>query len=175
MPVTYQKLDANDKIYGRMLKAMVNYHQPLCSAEVLITMLSASGPRDDAGEVTGPAIKVNGYAAKACVRITSLKDRAAGLSDAVIIVDGDNCSTWSEPEFAAILDHELNHLEVKVDEKGALVRDDLGRPKLRMRKHDFQCGWFADVAQRHKENSAEAQQLAEIGKTAVRQGWLRGF
>jgi len=175
MPVTYQKIDGNDKTYGRMLKAMTAHHQPLTNAEVLITMLSASGPRDENGDVSGPAIKVGGYAAKACVRITSLKDRAAGLGDAVIIVDGDNCDTWSEAEFAAILDHELTHLELKVDQDGAIQRDDLGRPKLRMRKHDFHCGWFAEVAVRHKENSAEAQQLAEIGKQAVHQGWLNGF
>ena len=39
-------------------------------------------------------------------------------------------------ERRALLDHELHHLELKRDKKDRIRKDDLGRPLLRMRKHD---------------------------------------
>jgi hypothetical protein len=36
--------------------------------------------------------------------------------------------------------------------------DALDRPKLAMRKHDHQFGWFDEVAQRHGEASPEVRQ-----------------
>jgi hypothetical protein len=38
------------------------------------------------------------------------------------------------------------------------VFDAVGRPKLLMRKHDHQFGWFDEVAQRHGEASPEVRQ-----------------
>lgn len=174
MPVTYQRIERSEQRHQDVMECMILYHRDLANAGVTVALLLASGPRDDSGELTGPAIKHSGYPAKAVIKITNLKERAAGLEDVILILDGDHCDEWSEQETAAIYDHELSH-PVLVVKDGAIVRDDLGRPKLRMRKHDFQVGWFFDVAERHKEYSTEAQQLKEVGTLAVRQGWLNGF
>jgi len=174
VPVTYQRIESKEQRHNDVMDAMRHYHKDLADAGVTVALLIASGPRDSHGELMGPAVSHGGYAAKAVVKITNLKDRAAGLEDVVLILDGDHIDEWTDREADAIYDHELAH-PVLVLKKGKLVRDDLNRPKLRMRKHDGQFGWFFDVAERHKEHSTEAQQLKEVGTIAVRQGWLQGF
>jgi hypothetical protein len=106
-----------------------------------------------------PVLKHGGYPAGAVVRITPLKDRALGVADATIVVDRAGWLALSQRQRNALLDHELTHLERKVDkETGELMCDVLERPKLLMRKHDHQFGWFDEVAQRHGEASPEVRQ-----------------
>ena len=173
MPTTYQT--ASQAIQDRAYDAMARYHPHLRDAKVRLTVLEASGPRDADGEVCGPAIKVRGQKAMACIKVTSLKDRAAGLGDAVLIIDADECDTWSDATWDALLDHELTHLELCTDKHGKLIRDDLGRPKLRMRHHDYEIGGFHEVADRHKGEAVEVQAVQKIGGEMVRQGVLNGF
>ena len=108
-------------------------------------------------------LKHQGYPAGAVVRITPLKDRSLGMADATIVVDRATWTTLSQRQRDALIDHELTHLEVKTDEEeGAKDRvplyDACGRPKLVMRRHDHQFGWFDEVAQRHGEASPEVRQ-----------------
>lgn len=110
-----------------------------------------------------PVLKHQGYPAGATVRITPLKDRALGMADAQIVVDRAGWLALSQRQRAALIDHELTHLEVKTDEEEGAedpvpVCDAIGRPKLLMRKHDHQFGWFDEVAQRHGEASPEVRQ-----------------
>jgi hypothetical protein len=110
-----------------------------------------------------PVLKQQGYPAGAVVRITPLKDRALGMADATIVVDRCRWLALSPRQRDALIDHELTHLEVKTDEEqGAKdpvpVFDASGRPKLVMRRHDHQFGWFDEVAQRHGEASPEVRQ-----------------
>jgi hypothetical protein len=114
-------------------------------------------------ESSESVLKHQGYPAGAVVRITPLKDRALGIADATIVVDRAGWLALSQRQRNALIDHELTHLEVKTDEEeGAKdpvpVFDALGRPKLLMRKHDHQFGWFDEVAQRHGEASPEVRQ-----------------
>lgn len=110
-------------------------------------------------ESSEPVLKHQGYPAGAVVRITPLKDRALGLSDATIVVDRAGWLTLSQRQRNALIDHELTHLERKTDkESGDPVCDVLDRPKLLMRRHDHQFGWFDEVAQRHGEASPEVRQ-----------------
>ena len=41
-------------------------------------------------------------------------------------------------------------------------RDAQGRPKIKLRKHDFQVGWFHEIARRHGEHSVEVRQCREL-------------
>lgn len=120
---------------------------------------------DDESSVS--VLKHQGYPAGAVVRITPLKDRALGMADATIVVDRSGWLALSARQRDALIDHELTHLEVKTDEEeGAKdpvpVFDGLGRPKLLMRKHDHQFGWFDEVAQRHGEASPEVRQARAL-------------
>lgn len=108
-------------------------------------------------------LKHQGYPAQAMIKITSLRDRTLGIADAVIVVDRANWLTLSQPQRDALIDHELTHLVRVLDkESGRPKFDALGRPKLRLRQHDHQLGWFAEVAQRHGEASPEVRQAEAL-------------
>lgn len=49
--------------------------------------------------------------------------------------------------------------------------DDLGRPKLKMRKHDVEIGWFKIIAERHGAHSIERQQAKIIFDTMGQSFW----
>lgn len=110
-----------------------------------------------------PCLKHQGYPAAAMVRITPIRDRALGVADAIITVDRATWQTLSAPQKNALIDHELEHLELVIDdETGKPKYDALERPKLRMRRHDHQLGWFAEVARRHGEASCEVRQARQL-------------
>jgi hypothetical protein len=111
-----------------------------------------------------PILTHQGYPADATIRITPVRDRALGVADAVIVVDRSRWSILSPAQKNALIDHELMHLERDLDDDGDPKVDAFNRPKLRIRRHDHQLGWFDDVARRHGEASPEirgARQLIE--------------
>lgn len=153
MATTYKKAsqDVRD-IAARMIE---QYHKPLAEFEVTIEYLFAysDGPS---------ALKLNGWPCQAIARIIGSKDRAKGMTDAEICIDADKWEELSDAEREALLDHELHHFIVQVDEDDSVKRDANNRPKLGMRKHDIQVGWFAEVAKRHGAASAEVKQAQQI-------------
>lgn len=104
------------------------------------------------------ALTVNGYAVKAVTKILGAKDRTAGRADAEIVIDENSWIAMSAAERAALIDHELYHLELVRDKTDRLKRDYMGRPQLTIRLHDHQFGWFDAIAKRHGETSQECQQ-----------------
>lgn len=116
----------------------------------------------DQNEPHEPCLKHQGYPAAAVVRITPLKDRAQGLPDAQIVVDRAYWLACTQPQRDALIDHELTHLERVVSKTGKPKVDALDRPKLAMRKHDVQTGWFNEVAERHGAASPEVRQAKAL-------------
>lgn len=168
MPKTYTHIDETDPLYHRILDVMEKHHHPLKEAALNLTVIVAHGPRDQNGDQCGPALTHGGYEAMATIKIVSLKDRSLpGMGDAILTLDGDRYDELSEQTFEALIDHELFHLILVVDKDGAIVRDDLGRPKLRMRKHDIQIGGFSQIIQKHKQHALEATQVNEAFQTWV--------
>jgi Putative phage metallopeptidase len=118
-------------------------------------------------ESSEPVLKHQGYPAQAIVRITPVRDRALGMADAVIVIERSSYLTLSQRQRDALLDHELTHLTRALDpETQRPVFDVLDRPKLKMRRHDFQLGWFNEVAQRHADASAEVRQAKQLMESA---------
>jgi hypothetical protein len=108
-------------------------------------------------------LKHKGYPAAAVCRITPLRDRAQGLDDASIVIDRATWVTLTQPQREALIDHELTHLTRVLDEETEQPKSDvLGRPKLAMRHHDHQFGWFDEIAQRHGEASPEVRQAKAL-------------
>jgi hypothetical protein len=105
-------------------------------------------------------LKHAGYRAAATVKVNGLKDRAAGCADVRLVVDGNGWVKWDRKRRQSVLDHELFHLTVRYHESGEVIRDDLGRPKLKMRLHDHQIGVFEEVIRRNKEHAVDAQVVA---------------
>jgi hypothetical protein len=157
---TYEK--APPKVVKVVEKLSRTYHSPLTEAGVTVDVLFAHATTDDNGDPTGPAIKHHGYEVAGLARIVNLKDRTKGMADAEIVLDGDRWEEWSEETQAALIDHELTHFELSTDKDGHVKRDDLDRPKLRIRKHDRQFGWFDEIVRRHGKASFEHQQAAEF-------------
>ena len=141
-------------------------HAPILARKVRIDFLFAFGDRDETnGELIGPAIKSQGIQALGLCRKVNLKDRTKGMGDAEITIDGDWWETASPEQQAALLDHELHH--IAVSEKN----DDIGRPVIKLRKHDFQFGWFTLIAQRNGVHAQERIQAKGIMDAAGQFYW----
>lgn len=159
---------------AQVRRVMKAYHGPLDEACVTCDVLMAHAKCDANGDPVGPAVTLGGYACIAKVKLMPVKDRAAGRADVEIVLDGDRWDELSAEEQDAVIDHELTHLELVVDDDG-LRRDDLDRPKLRIRKHDHQFGWFDSVVRRHGAVSIEWQQHSQFMEYSYEQQWLPGM
>jgi hypothetical protein len=149
MSKTYEH--APDEVSERASEIIEKFHDDLYAAEVKIDYIYA---RNDKGY----AVTHHGNPALAVVRIVSLKDRAKGHGDAEITIDADAYEAMSGEQKDGLLDHELYHLIVRYAKDGCVKTDDLNRPMFKMRKHDWDMGWFTAVARRHGRNSPEVTQ-----------------
>lgn len=114
-------------------------------------------------EATEPVLTHQGYPAQAIMRITPIRDRALGMADAVIVVDRSNWMLLSAPQRDALIDHELTHLERVLEEDTDIPKTDaVDRPKLAIKKHDHQVGFFNDIAARHGDASPEVRMAKAI-------------
>jgi hypothetical protein len=138
------------------------YHPDLLSSEVRIDVLLAS-PTDREIDHDLPPLKLHGYAAAAVARVVPLKQRVKGCGDVEVTICEQSWKDLDDDERTALIDHECSHFNLAVDHKSGQVKtDDCGRPKLKMRLHDVQAGWFLDVAKRHGMASMEVKQAREI-------------
>ena len=152
---TYRLADRT--VHAFVEDVMHRYHRDLVENDVTVEVLFAHG-----GD--GPAITHQGWPAMALVKINPQKERAAGLKDARIVVDGDRWEDWDDRRRTAIIDHELQHLRVQRDKWGGVKTDACNRPLLEMREHDWQFGGFDTLVRRHGINSVEAQSVASVKK-----------
>lgn len=114
-------------------------------------------------EATTPVLTHGGYPAQAVCRITPTRDRVLGVSDVVIVVDRSNWMTLNVKQREALVDHELHHIERVVDEETEEPKyDAVDRPKLAIRKHNHQFGWFDAIAERHGDASPEVRQAKQL-------------
>ncbi len=162
MGKTYDQ--APTEVHDRIAALMARfYFDTLKLAGLRIDVLMAS--TDTEG---GHAVTLGGYPCQAVVKILGPKERAMDRGDAEIVIDRDNYEALDPAERDALLDHELYHLELQLDKHGKVKLDDHRRPKLKMRKHDFNVGWFHEIARRHKTASFEVKQatafVAEQGQ-----------
>jgi len=141
-------------------------HPEIKEAKLTFDLCFCHAEKDENGDPTGPAIMHRGAQAAGVARITSLKERAMGRADAEISIDGDRWEDWTAETRLALLDHEIYHFIPKKDQLGHVKRDDLGRPQLTMRQHDYQFGWFTEIARRHGAASFEVQQAELMNKQA---------
>ncbi len=152
MAINYEKCD--DSV-AKLLTELINkYHSPIKAAGVTFDLTFASKFDKESGEPL-PAIKLHGTAAAAKVKITSLEDRARGIADAKIVIDRGEWAKAKPQTRAAILDHELTHVTLK----GEGEPDDLGRPKLKLREHDWMVWGFDVIAERYKEYAPETSAM----------------
>lgn len=159
---TYEK--APKSTYDLADRILLEYetHKPLIACELKIDIVMAHADQDEKGRLLNDALTKNGVKALGVTRALPIKDRAMGRGDAEICLDADWWSLASGDEQAALLDHELHHISVKCDRSGNIQYDDLNRPKIKLRKHDVEVGWFKLIADRHGAASIERQQAKKI-------------
>ena len=158
-------------------RVLEKHHDRLSMAGVTIDLLEARSELDEEGEPNAPALRHGGYEALAIARVVSHRDRVKGCADASIEIDGHWWEEASVQERKALVDHELCHLEVVYEDLDEEIpkRDPGGRPKLRIRKHDRQYGWFDEVAERWGTASQEHQQARQMVEARVRQVYQLGL
>lgn len=143
----------------RVAHIMQLFHRPLFDAGVKVDVLSVA----DTDPECEHALKLRGVPAYAIVRILDIKQRTKGHGDAEIIIDEGAWLMQSDATKDAIIDHELEHLEVILHPKTKRVRlDCAGRPRMKMRLHDAEFGWFQSVAERHGAASIECKQATKL-------------
>lgn len=146
-------------------------HKPLVAAKAKIDFVFAFPDYDETtGAPLNDALSKNGCKVLGIARKISLKERALGRGDAEISLDGHWWERASDKEQRALLDHELHHLTPKIDKRG-LVTDDLQRPVIVLRKHDFEVGWFHVIAERHGIASQERIQAKALFDEAGQFYW----
>lgn len=154
MATTYKR--APEEVYKIARELIEKHHPNTDKAGVKFDILFATSD-------SGHALKCHGWPANAVVRIVGPVERAKGAGDAEIRIDADIWESLTEAEQAALVDHELYHvMPVLDDASGEWKRDAYDRPKLKMRPHDMQVGWFTEIANRHGESSMERKQAREI-------------
>lgn len=155
---TYQRCDKSVNEMANALLFEFDTHKPLINAKTTIDFVFAFSDKDEkTGKPVNDALSKNGYKAIGLTRAMPLKDRALGRADSEVALDGDWWKEATVEQQRALLDHELHHLEVKIDNRG-IVKDDLGRAVIRLRKHDYDFGWFNVIAKRHGDSSMERNQ-----------------
>jgi hypothetical protein len=122
--------------------------------DVTIAVLSAHASRDEDDEPRGEALSCRGRPILGKIRISSTEDRAEGMADVRVLLNGDRWGQLSGPMQRAVIDECLTMIEVR-QKDGAPIRDDLGRPKLQQRPFDFEISGYHDVAARHGASSVE--------------------
>ena len=159
MSKSYDRAPA--EVSERAHKLIGKFHPDINEADLKIDFIYVRNP-------DGPAVTHGGYRALALCKVVNLKDRAMLRGDVEIQIDAEVYEKMSAAEKDALLDHELYHIEIQRedadddsdqgDARGSIRTDDLDRPKVRLRKHDYQFGWFTAIAERHGQASPEVVQ-----------------
>lgn len=155
MPVIYERAGAD--VLAMAQKIMEDHHPELRLGEreyPKLCIFMATSVSDGESEPE-PAVKLHGYPCQAVVSVIPYKQRVDKRADAEIIIDEKNWLDLSETKQRALLDHEITHLEIQKDKDGFVKTDDMGRPKLKLKLHDFDFGGFREVSRRWGDDAPE--------------------
>lgn len=156
-----------DEAHEVTQEVMSRYHQGLadCGTTVAILMYWADEESDR------PAMMDRGMKVRAKIENTPLKYRKLGVADLQLSIDADWWQMATRPQQEALIDHELSHREPKVDDEGAVQRDDAERPRFERVPHDHEIGTFTSVVQHYGEASSELELMREFDQHRSQQ-WL---
>lgn len=150
-----------NEVYETVNRMMEKFHTELHGAEVTVQCLFARNDDDEQPAVKSPG----GVPAYAVIRRVPLKQRVAGFRDAEITIDERKWENLTEAQREALIDHELEHLELVYEGDGPgtpVELDDWGRPKLKLRQHDWDLAGFESIARRHPDAAMEVLQARAV-------------
>jgi hypothetical protein len=124
-----------------------------------LSILMAMPDKDDR-----PFLKHHGYPAAAIISITSPEERVSGGTDLRLRIDAMAWRSMSERRREALIAHELLHLQVATvpGQDTTPVTDDYGRPKVKLRLHDWEVGGFSLIVDWYGDDAIEKRIVNEI-------------
>lgn len=162
MPKVYLEVGKEvDRLVGETAD---RWHPGLKENGVTICVLFVELHDGEGACLETPCLNHHGYPAAAIMKINGYKDRVEGKADATLVIDKFVWEDMNERQQVSLLDHELHHLLVKVDKAGSVKHDDLGRPILKLRKHEFELGGFYSIAARHKRDAVEYLAVTNVAE-----------
>ena len=147
-------------------------HAHLIDADIAVMWASASFEKQGRrvlGQAEQVAFRAGGWQ-KARME-QQMFDWFGGVPTFIITLAADYCSTCSDTEFCALIEHELYHLAQATDKYGQPAFTQDGAPKLKLQGHDVEE--FVGVVRRYGA-SPEVQAMvdaankpAEVGKLNI--------
>lgn len=159
MATVYEKADAS---VTKVLDKVIEKHFPDLkeAAPTIQAIMADAGVNADEEGV--PAVKEFGRPVPAMIKQRSLKDRVAGFPDVELLIDKRKWDDADEKERQAVMHHALMRLEVRRDDAGQVVTDDIGRPKFGKRAHDWVLTGFHATAKTFGEHAVEVQEATSF-------------
>lgn len=144
--VKFEIIDQADDLYTVMHSIIEAHHPHLTEAKIALAWKLDWQPGSDGHLTLGM-----------CKKASDL-DRLLHDFDFVILLNRDYWGEFSPAQQKAILDHELAHAAVTLDDKGKPKKTDDGRLVYRIRKHDLEE--FREIVERHGLYRADLEEFA---------------
>jgi Putative phage metallopeptidase len=150
MSLSYEQ--AGEEIHGMARDIIQQHHGELDMPgfQIKLCIMFVSDHETDE-----PCLELHGDPAGAVISVIPYKQRADKRADAEIIIDRLVWEDLNDRQRTALLDHEITHLEIQLDENGCVKTDDIGRPKLKLKRHDWTLSGFRSIAVRYGSDALE--------------------
>lgn len=169
MPKTYLPCADHDQSVLDMADSLLRrYYQDLIEAELRIYYLFV------ATDEVKPALTSGGYPVPALIKVNSLKCRVEGKADCTLTIDKNWYDGVDKDKNVAAIDQQLYRITLAQDDEGKYERDDIGRPRVRLRPYDITINGFHEIAKRHRFASVEVAAFNEVAKAFVQGGLFGG-
>lgn len=168
MAKTHFKPEPSHEVFSLLASVIERWHPvvhkltPALSLGVLF--VSVDDPEKEV------PLKHHGHQAAAIIRVVSQRDRAAGGPDVLLEIDSHQWNDMDDDEKTSLLDHECVHVDfpgAKQSPDGTAwwpETDSLDRPKVGMRPHDWECGGFYSIVERHGQDAHEKKYLDRVNE-----------
>lgn len=140
--------EAPEDLAAKVDDAMKRWHDELDKAGVEVGVLVADNLID------APVKGYGGLPASGKIRVVSLKDRVKKKYDAELVLSARFVGGVAEQVLVAAIDGFLSALELIRDKDGFVKRDDLDRPRLRVKAPDFGVWGQWTTVKRHGDADA---------------------
>ena len=161
---------ATGEVQAMVKDAIARWHPELSDAGANVLAIMVSSDDDK------PALSHGGFPVLACIAVVPEQDRLTKAHDAEMFINQEAFDSMSCAKRLALIDHELTHLAAKVKKRkrtytgpAIVERDQFGRPRLQLRKGDWNVGdGFKEVVERHGENASELENIARAYSFTMR-------
>lgn len=149
------RVRAGEDVLSMIDRVKLDHHYMLSQCGVRIGAEMAARPDGD----DRPPLYHRGRPVPVAVRRVSLAYRLQGAPDAIVAIDADRWKSGDAAGRAALIDHALCQIEVRLTEEGEPILDQAGRPVLIPRPADLEISVYDEVIERHGRASYDLRQL----------------